>query len=126
MSFQTDRKRVEGLGSARDGTREWMAHRITAIALIPLVVLFVVPLAYNLGADFDEVRQAYAHPFNAIVGILFFLTVALHLRHGLQEVIVDYVHGKKMLLLAMMANTMFCTVLGVTGIFSIAKIAFGG
>lgn len=126
MSFQTDRQRVDGLGSAKDGTREWMGQRISAIALIPLVVLFVLPLAYNLGQDFDVVRKSYAHPVNAIIGILFFMTVAIHLRHGLQEVIVDYVHGKKMLLLAMMANTMFSTVLGVTGVFAIAKIAFGG
>ncbi len=126
MPYQTDRQRVEGLGSAKDGTHEWIGQRITAVALIPLTILFVLPFAYNLGADFDDIRQAYSHPINAIVGILFFITITFHLRHGLQEVIVDYVHGKKMLVFSLLANTMFTTVLGVTGVFSIAKIAFGG
>ncbi len=126
MSYQTDRQRVSGLGSAKDGTHEWIGQRISAIALVPLVILFVLPLAINLGKDFDEVRHAYAHPFNAIVGILFFITVSMHLKHGLQEVIVDYIHGKKKLVLALLANTAFSTILGVTGVFSIAKIAFGG
>ncbi len=126
MSFQTDRQRVEGLGSAKDGTHEWWGQRVSAIALIPLVVLFVLPFAYHLGADYDEIRKVYSHPVNAIVGILFFITITFHIRHGLQEVIVDYVHGKKKLTFALLANTLFTTVLGVTGVFSIAKIAFGG
>ncbi len=125
MSYQTDRQRVSGLGSAKDGTHEWIGQRVSSIALIPLVILFVLPLALNVGKDFDDVRLVYAHPFNAIIGILFFITMSMHLKNGLQEVIVDYVHGKKMLLLAMMANKAFSTVLAVTGVFSIAKIAFG-
>lgn len=126
MSYQTDRQRVEGLGSAKDGTHEWRGQRVSAIALIPLVILFVLPFAYNIGADYGEIRAAYSHPVNAIVGILFFITITFHLRHGLQEVIVDYIHGKKKLTIALLANTMFTTVLGVTGVFAIAKIAFVG
>lgn len=126
MNHQTDRQRVQGLGSAKDGTREWVGQRVSAIALIPLAIMFALPLAYNLGGDFDDVRQAYAHPVNAIVAILFFIVITSHLRHGLQEVIVDYVHGKTSMTIALLANVMFTTVLGVTGVFAIAKIAFGG
>ncbi|MBL4806060.1 MAG: succinate dehydrogenase, hydrophobic membrane anchor protein [Rhodobacteraceae bacterium] len=126
MSYQTDRQRVEGLGSAKDGTHEWWGQRISAIALIPLVILFVLPFAHYLGADYDVIRRVYAHPFNAIVAILFFITITFHLRHGLQEVIVDYVHNKRTMTLALLLNTMFTTVLGVTGIFAVAKIAFAG
>ena len=126
MRYQTDRQRVEGLGSAKDGTGEWWKQRITAVALLPLVILFVFPLLRAIGADYDDVRAIYEHPFNAIVAILFFITILFHLRQGLQEVIVDYVHGKAALTLSLLANTMFTTLIGVTGVFSVAKIAFGG
>ena len=126
MRYLTERKQVNGLGSAKDGTSEWWHHRLTAIALIPLVILFIIPLARAIGADYDNVRAIYQSPFNAIIGILFFITIMSHLRQGLQEVIVDYVHGKAMLTTALLANTMFTTLVGVTGVFSIAKIAFGG
>ena len=126
MRYQTDRQRVEGLGSAKDGTNEWWHQRLSAVALIPLTILFVLPLARAIGAEYDDVIAIYQHPFNAIVAILFFITIMSHLKQGLQEVIVDYVHGKAKLTMALLANTMFTTLIGVTGVFSIAKIAFGG
>ena len=126
MRYQTDRQRVEGLGSAKDGTMEWWRQRITAVALIPLVFLFILPLARAMGSDYDTVLAIYEHPFNAIVAILFYITIMSHLRQGLQEVIVDYVHGKATMTIALLVNTMFTTLIGVTGVFSIAKIAFGG
>ncbi len=126
MRYQTDRQRVEGLGSAKDGTMEWWKQRLGAVALIPLVFLFIFPLLRSIGGDFDEVRTTYAHPVNALVAILFFITIMSHLRQGLQEVIIDYVHGKALMTIALLANTMFTTLIGVTGVFSIAKIAFGG
>ncbi len=105
---------------------EWWRQRITAVALIPLVFLFVLPLSRAMGQDYDDVLKIYEHPFNAIVAVLFFITIMSHLRQGLQEVIVDYVHGKAMMTIALLANTMFTTLIGVTGVFSVAKIAFGG
>ena len=62
MRYQTDRARVEGLGSAKQGTGHFWEQRISAIALLFLVPLFVFPFAYNLGDGYEAVRAAYAHP----------------------------------------------------------------
>ncbi len=126
MRYQTDRQLAEGLGSAKDGTTEWWKQRLGAVALIPLVLLFIIPLLRAIGSDFNAARAIYENPLNALVAILFFITIMAHLRQGLQEVIVDYVHGKAALTTALIANTMFTTLIGVIGVFSIAKIAFGG
>jgi len=123
MSFITDRKRVQGHGSAKDGTGHFIEQRITAIALVPLSVLFILPFAYNLGAGYDRVIEAYSHPVNAIVAILFIFTVFTHLRLGLAVVIEDYVHGKGMHNALLIANTLFCWLFGLTGVFAVAKIA---
>ena len=55
MSYRTDKQRVIGLGSAKDGTDHWWSQRLTAIALVPLTLLFIFPFARNLGADFETV-----------------------------------------------------------------------
>jgi len=123
MSYLTDRKRVQGLGSAKSGTHHFISQRVTAIALIPLVVLFVLPFGYNLGAGYDRVIAAYSHPINAIIAALFFITVFTHLRLGLQVVIEDYVHGKMARTALLLANTLFCWLFGLTGVFAVAKIA---
>ena len=124
MGFRTDRQRVEGLGSAKEGTGHWWSQRITSIALIPLTILFIFPFAANLGAEFDVVRLSYQSPFNAIVARLFTITVAVHLQQGLQVVIEDYVHSKPVLTAAVTINTLFCWALGLVGVFAVAKIAF--
>lgn len=123
MSYLTDKKRVHGLGSAKDGTGHFMSQRVTAIALIPLTVLFVLPFVYNLGSGHDRVIEVYSHPVNAIIAILFFITVFTHLRLGLQVVIEDYVHRHNTRTALLIANTLFCWLFGLTGVFAVAKIA---
>tara|TARA_R110002124_G_scaffold124678_4_gene283773 strand:+ start:4377 stop:4757 length:381 start_codon:yes stop_codon:yes gene_type:complete len=124
MSFRTDRQRVEGLGTAHDGVHHFWLQRVTALALVPLAILFVLPFAYNLGGDFDDMRAAYAHPINAIIAILFFGVMFRHLQLGLQVVIEDYVSGKAMRLTCLFLNIGFCWLFGLAAVFAIARIAF--
>ncbi|MEE9454500.1 MAG: succinate dehydrogenase, hydrophobic membrane anchor protein [Paracoccaceae bacterium] len=123
MSFLTDRKRVDGLGSAKDGTHHFITQRITAVALIPLTVLFIIHFMHAFGTDQAHVLASYGHPFNALVAILFFITVSVHLRLGLQVVIEDYVHAKGMRTALLLTNTLFCWLFGLTAVFALAKIA---
>lgn len=126
MSYRTDRQRVDGLGSAKEGVGHWWSQRITSIALVPLTLLFVFPFARHLGQDYAAVRAAYAHPFNAIVALLLIVTVFVHLKQGLQVVIEDYVHDKPMLVALQLLNTLFCWGMGLIGVFAVARIAFAG
>ncbi len=123
MRYLTDRKRVEGLGVAHDGVQHFTLQRITAIALLPLAILFVLPFARSLGTDYTQVITTYAQPFNAVIAILFFLTAFTHLRLGLQVVIEDYVHSKGLLATLLIANSLFCWLMTAFGIFAVLKIA---
>ena len=125
MRYQTDRSRVTGLGSAKSGTSHFWEQRISAIALVVLTPLFVLPLAYNMGASFAEMRAAYAHPVNALIAIAFIATAFLHLFQGLQVVIEDYVHGRLGLIL-IISSRLLCALFALTGAFAILKIAFTG
>ena len=69
-------------------------------------------------------RATYAQPFHAIVAILFLLVAFRHLALGVQVVIEDYVHDKPVRTAALLANTLLCWALALTGVFAVAKIAF--
>jgi succinate dehydrogenase / fumarate reductase membrane anchor subunit len=87
MSYKTARGRANGLGSAKDGVEHWWSHRISSVALIPLVVLAIPPLARAIGEGYEAVRATYGHPFNAVVMALLILVTFRHLQHGLQTVV---------------------------------------
>jgi succinate dehydrogenase / fumarate reductase, membrane anchor subunit len=119
--------KVRGLGSAKDGTAHWVAQRVTAIALVPLIVWFVTQLVFILSeADKGEILAWFAHPFNAIMMLLLLCTGMYHARLGIQVVIEDYIHchvGKPTLLLL---NKFIFTVASVVALFAIIKLHFSG
>ena len=122
--MRTHESRVAGLGSARDGVGHWWAQRVTAIALIPLAVLFLPPFAEVAGGDLTAATELYANPYHAIVAILFVATCLYHLFLGMRVVVEDYVHHGGWKTALLLANTLGCVLLGAIGTFSIASIAF--
>ncbi|QIE56821.1 succinate dehydrogenase, hydrophobic membrane anchor protein [Pikeienuella piscinae] len=125
MSYLTDRARATGLGSAKDGTGHFWSQRITAIALVPLGLLFVFPFAIALGDGYEAVRALYGAPYHAIVAGLFIVVAFNHLRLGIQVVVEDYVHGGARTVILVL-NTLFCALFAFGGLFAVARIAFAG
>ena len=85
----TPLSRARGLGSAKQGVHHWWAQRITAVALIPLVVWFAISLIMMSGADYFVVRAWIGSP---VVMVLLTLTIVIGLHHGqlgMQEVVED-------------------------------------
>lgn len=125
MSFLTDRARAHNHGSAKEGVEHWWQQRLTAIALVPLGLLFIFPFAGALGDGHEAVVALYANPWHAIIAGLFIIVGFNHLRLGVQVVVEDYVHGaagKTLLIL----NSLLCAALAFAGLFAVAKIAFTG
>lgn len=125
MNFKTDLSRVEGLGSAKEGAHEWWISRMTSVALIPLTLIFLCRVGPLIGEGHEAVVEGLQSPFTAISVILFLLIVARHLADGLKEVLVDYVHGKAMLVSLLVITRMGSYAFGFAGAFAVAKIAFG-
>lgn len=92
MSLRNPLAKARGLGSAKDGTAHWWAQRVSAIALVPLVLYVLYLLVSLAGADYATVRLTIAQPVNALLLILFIGTAFWHARLGLQVVIEDYIH----------------------------------
>ncbi len=84
--------RARGLGSAKEGLHHWWAQRLTAVALIPLTVWFVVSVI-SLAAGRTDFDLWLLSPINAAALALFIAVGFHHGVLGLQVVIEDYVAG---------------------------------
>ncbi len=122
MSFRTPLSRVEGLGAARSGVHHFWKQRVTATALIPLSIWFVVAMLGLVGADRDT-ALAYLHdPVHAVLMILFILAVLMHMVLGIQVVIEDYVHHDGQKIVWLMLNRAFAWVVGAACLFAMYRI----
>lgn len=126
MGLRTPLGRVRGLGSAKDGTAHWWAQRLTAIALVPLMLWFAASIAASAGADHAVATAWLAQPLNAILVVLMVIAGFHHAQLGLQVVIEDYVHTEWVKVFCIMAAKLAAVALGVATVFSVLKISLGG
>ena len=122
MSFLTDRKRANGLGSSKSGTAHHMQTMIGATGLAVLVPLFVFVFGSAIGLSYEDALAHFARPFNAIVTGLTFTVAMMHFRHGVQIMLEDYVHGHTRTYLIAGAACLSYTIIAVA-LFSLARIA---
>ncbi|HSG55342.1 succinate dehydrogenase, hydrophobic membrane anchor protein [Seohaeicola saemankumensis] len=122
MRYLTDRKRAMGMGSAKTGTAHFWSMKVSSVALLILIPLFVFTFGPMLGAPHEEVLAYFAHPFPAIVAALTLIVGFKHFNEGAQTMIEDYVHGttQKIVIIAV---TCLSYGAAATGLFAIAKIA---
>ena len=122
MSYVTDRKRVEGLGSAKSGTHHFWSMTISSMALLVLTPLFVFTFGPMLGESHADVLAYMSRPFPAIVTALMLIVSFYHFRLGVQTLIEAYVQGltRKITIIIM---TCVSYGLAAIGLFAIAKIA---
>ena len=118
--------RAIGLGSAKEGVDHWWAQRLTAVALVPLALWFVVGVIGLAGADLPVFAAWIGHPLPATLLILLIVATSYHAALGLQVVIEDYVGNDALRFTLLIINKLASIVLAVLGIFAIVKISFTG
>ena len=121
--FRTPLGKVRGLGSAKEGTEHFIKQRVSAMSNLVLIVLFLGVVIALIGESWLEVRAAFQNPFVALIVLAAMLSIAYHMRLGMQVIIEDYVHGmagKALLIL----NTFFAALIALTCAFAVLKMAF--
>ncbi len=124
MSLKTPMGRARGLGAAHSGVQHFWLQRLSAIALVPLVVWFVASLASWTSADFVHARAFFAQPLVAALMLLLLVTGFAHLKLGLQVIVEDYVHTEGTKIALLILNTLFCVALGLITVWAILKLSF--
>jgi len=122
MAFLTDRKRAQGLGSAKTGTEHFWGMQISSVALAVLTPLFIFTFGAILGAPYEEVVAYYGRPFPALVAALTLVVGMTHFKNGAQVMIEDYAHGatRKWLIIGMICLSY---AIMATGLFALIKLA---
>lgn len=122
MAYLTDRKRAEGLGSAKTGTAHHWNMMVSSVGLAILIPLFIFTFGPILGSSYEDVIAYFARPFPAIVAGLTIVASMMHFKNGVQVLIEDYVHGtaKKVTIILMICLSY---AIAATGIFAIARLA---
>ena len=120
---RTPLSEVKGLGSAKEGTDHFWVQRLSAIALVPLMIWLAFSIASLPGRDYLSIRDWLSGPFTAVAMILVIVTGFFHARLGLHEIAIDYVHGTAARTATMIAINFAAVALAVAGVFSVLRIA---
>lgn len=122
-SMQTPLARVRGLGSAKSGLSHWWHQRLTAIAMVPIMVASLILVAQIGMLDYQGAIDLMANPLAATLLLLLVLVGFFHAALGLQVVIEDYVGNEGARMGLIITVKMISFALAVLSIVSILKVA---
>ena len=122
MRYLTDRKRATGMGSAKSGTAHFWAMKVSSVALLILIPLFVFTFGTIVGEDYATVTAYFAHPFPALIAALTLIVGFEHFQSGAQVLIEDYVHGLAQKITIILIKCISYGLMAL-GLFAIAKLA---
>jgi len=124
-SMRTPLARVRSLGSSHSGTSDFWRQRLTAVAMVLLIVPVIVVVLMLFGSNQAGAKQIFSSLPIAIIMLLFIVASAWHMKIGMQVVIEDYVHNEKIKLASVMANNFFCIAVALASIYAILKMSSG-
>jgi succinate dehydrogenase / fumarate reductase membrane anchor subunit len=123
--MRTPLGRVRNLGSSHSGTTDFWRQRLTAVAMVLLIVPVIVVVLMLVGSNQAGAKQIFSSVPIAIIMLLFIAASAWHMKIGMQVVIEDYLHNEKIKLACVMANNFFCIAVALASIYAILKMSSG-
>jgi succinate dehydrogenase / fumarate reductase membrane anchor subunit len=123
MQLRSSLGRARGLGSAKEGVGHWWAQRVTAIALVPLSIWFVIAVLGLLGADHADYSAWIGQFGNALLMIVTVLVLFYHAWLGMQVVIEDYVKGEASLITTLLVVKFALFLLAASCVLAIVLVA---
>ncbi|PIE44967.1 MAG: succinate dehydrogenase, hydrophobic membrane anchor protein [Gammaproteobacteria bacterium] len=125
VRFRAPLKNVKGLGAAKAGTGHFINQRLTGMALVPLVFLFMcLFLKMLMAQSYGEVVEQLSNPFWATVLIAFVCVGFYHGALGMQVMIEDYVHQEMPKILLLVGLRIAAGFLALMGVVSVLMITF--
>jgi succinate dehydrogenase / fumarate reductase membrane anchor subunit len=115
--------RAIGLGLARSGVEHWWAERVSAAALVPLMLWFVASIIAHAGSDYPTFIGWLRGLLPTTLMILLLIAIFYHTALGLQVVIDDYIHSRSKFA-AVVAVRLGCFALAALGILATLQIHF--
>ena len=124
-TFRSELGRVRGLGAAKEGVHHWWMQRVSAIALVPLTLWFVIALIAHIGADYAATRGWLGSPVTLGLMVLLIGATFYHAQLGLQVVIEDYIRHEGSKIALILLIKLASLVLALAAVIALLIIAFG-
>ena len=124
-TMRTPLGRVRNLGAAHSGTSDFWRQRITAVAMVLLMIPVIVIIMMLLGRNQAGAAQILGSLPIAVLLLLFIAASAWHMKIGMQVVIEDYVHNEKLKLVSVMLNNFFSIAVALASTYAILKLSSG-
>lgn len=118
--------KAKGLGASGDASHHFWVQRISALALIPLVIWICFSITLLPDASYATVVAWLQSPFNGIITLLFVVVSFYHAQLGLQVVIEDYISCHSKRLFGILFIKFLSYFLMATAIYAVIKITLGG
>ena len=113
-------------GSRLAGTMSFIVQRTTGVLNIALAVFFLWLVVRLARADVSEMGDLLSNPVVAVVTGLLIVSVTMHMRAGMREVIEDYVHEEKLNRLSLQLNTAFTVLVALVTLVALIKLIVWG
>ena len=108
--------------STKTGAHHWLMQRISAVALIPLILWLVLSFIRIAQDPEGYLPIFFAYPFNAVMGILLISISLYHGSFGMRVIIEDYVSNKMTMHFLIMLVHFLSIASVVAGIVSIIRL----
>ena len=108
--------------STKTGAHHWLMQRISAIALLPLIIWLVLSFVQIAQDPQGYLPVFFAYPINAVMGILLITTSLYHGSLGMKVIIEDYVSNKTKLHFYIMLAHFLSIVTAVAATLSIIRL----
>lgn len=125
MSIRTPLSKAKGLGSAKDGTSHWIMQRVSALALIPLVIWLAFSVITLCISSQNQVQEWFSSATHSLGLILFIITAFYHGFLGIRVVIEDYISNEFKKIFLIFAVQILCFMATIAGVFAVASIYLG-
>lgn len=108
--------------STKTGSHHWLMQRVSAIALLPLILWLVLSFVQIAEDPQGYLPVFFAYPLNAIMGILLITTSLYHGSLGLRVVIEDYIPNKTKMHFYIMLVNFLSVVTSVAAVVAIIRL----
>ncbi|HWF76501.1 MAG TPA: succinate dehydrogenase, hydrophobic membrane anchor protein [Caulobacteraceae bacterium] len=115
--------RARGLGSAKHGVGHFIAQRVTAIALVLLLLWGAVSVVGLAHGDYSTATDWLHSPINAALAVLLAFAAFWHMQLGMRVIIEDYIQKASTKAALLVLNIFVGWLGGALTILAILKVA---